>query len=95
MSETFGHKLNPYMRLRNSKGVKAIKQKVVITNNPSTIDENQLMTVRFPNLGKDGVIVPGSTRLAFSISLESTEDKKRTIVHNIGRAIVKKISINI
>ena len=58
MSETFGHKLNPYRRLRNSKGVKGIKQKVVITNNPSTIDENQLLPVRFANLGKDDVIVP-------------------------------------
>ena len=54
MSETFGHKLNPYRR-RNSKGVKGIKQKVVVTNNPSTIGENQLLTVRFPNLGKDDV----------------------------------------
>ena len=95
MSETFGHKLNPYRRLRNSKREKGIKQKVVITNNPSTIDKNQLLTVCFPNLGKDDVIVPGSARLAFNISLESTEDEDRTIVHNIGRAIVKKISIKI
>ena len=95
MSETFGHGLNPYRRLRNSKGVKGIKQKVVITNNPSTIDENQLLTVRFPNFGKDDVIVPGSARLSFNINLESTEDANRTMVNNIGRAIIKKISIKI
>ena len=80
MMETFGHKLNPKRRLRNSKSVKGIKQKVVIINNPSTIDENQLLTVRFPNLGKDDVIVPGSARLVFNITLESTEDDDRTIV---------------
>ena len=41
------------------------------------------------------MIVPGSARLAFNISLESTEDANQTIVHNIGRAIIKKISIKI
>ena len=47
MSETSGHELNPWRRLRNSKGVKGTRQNVVITNNPSTINENQLLTVRF------------------------------------------------
>ena len=84
MSEPFGHKLNPYRRLRNSKGVQVIRQQVVITNNPSMINENQLLRVCFPNLGKDGVIAPGSARLAFNITLESTEDANRTMVNNIG-----------
>ena len=95
MSESFGHKLNPYRRLRHSLGVKGIRQKVVITNNPSTADPNELITVRLPNLGKDDVIVPGSARLAFNVSLESTEDENQTVVNNIGRAIIKKISIQI
>ena len=95
MTESFGHKLNPYRRLRNSKCVKGIRQQVVITNNLSTIDENQLLTARFPSLGKDDVIVSGSTRLAFNITLESTEDNNRTMVNNIGRAIIKIISIKI
>ena len=95
MSESFRNKRNPYRRLRNSKGVKGICQKVVITNNPSTIDENQLLTVLFPNLGKEDVIVPGSARLAFNITLESTEDANRTMVNNISRAIIKRISIKI
>ena len=87
--------LYPYRRLRNSKGIKGTRQKAVVTNNLSTIGENQLLTVRFSNLGKDDVIVPSSARLAFNISLQSTEDANRTIVHNIGRAIIKKISIKI
>ena len=91
MSELFGHKLNPCRRLRNPKGIKGIKQKAVATNNPSTIDGNQLLTVRFSNLGKDDVIVPSSARLAFKIFLGSTEDANRSI----GRAKIKKISIKI
>ena len=44
MSETFGRKLNPYRRLRNSKGVsQTIRAPAMKT---------QLLTVRFPNLGK-------------------------------------------
>ena len=50
--------------------------------------------MRFPNLGGSDVIVPGSARLAFTISLTST-DANRTLVQNIGRAIVKKTTIRI
>ena len=41
------------------------------------------------------MIVPGSARLAFNVSLESTEDENRTLVNNIGRAIIKEMSIKI
>ena len=81
----FGRKLNPYRQLRAPLGVKEIRQSVVITHNPSTIDQNQMLTVRFPNLSPSDVIVPGTTFLSFTITLTST-DANRTIVENIGRA---------
>ena len=90
----YGRKLNPYRRLRDPLGVKGVRQSVVVTNNPSTIDENQQLLVRFPNLGAHDVIVPGTVRLAFTVSLKST-DANRTIVQNLGRAIVKKTTIKI
>lgn len=93
-SSTFGRKLNPYRRLREPLGLKGVRQSVVVTNNPSTIDENQQLLVRFPNLGAHDVIVPGTARLAFNIRLDSTDDN-RTLVQNIGRAIVKKTVIKI
>ncbi|MEW8206881.1 MAG: hypothetical protein AB2746_12215, partial [Candidatus Thiodiazotropha taylori] len=93
-SSKFGRKLDPYRRLREPLGVKGVRQSVVITNNPSTIDQNQQLLVRFPNLGAHDVIVPGSARLAFRIALES-EDDARTVVQNLGRAIVKKTTIKI
>ena len=73
---------------------KGVRQSVVITNNPSTITRNQQMPVRFPNLGAHDVIVPGTARLAFKITLNS-EDANRTVVQNLGRAIVKKTPIKI
>ena len=91
-SSKFGRKLNPYRSLREPLGVKGVRQSVVITNNPSSIDQNQQLLVRFPNLGKDDVIVRGTARLAFTITLNS-EDANRTVAQNLGRAIVKKLTI--
>ena len=91
-SSAFGNKLNPYRRLRDPLGVKATRQTVVVTNNPATVDQNQQLLVRFPNLGAEDVIVPGTARLVFTISLSST-DANRTLVQNIGRAICKRVTI--
>jgi hypothetical protein len=93
-SSAYGQKLNPYRRLRDPLGAKAVRQSVTVTNNPSTIDQNQQLLVRFPNLGPNDVIVPGTTRLAFTIALTST-DANRTLVQNIGRAVVRKTTIRI
>ena len=93
-SSKFGRKLNPDRCLREPLGVKGVRQSVVITNNPNTIDQNQQLLVRFPNLGAHDVIVPGTARLAFKITLDS-EDANRTVVQNLGRAIVKKTVIKI
>ena len=91
----YGEKLNPYRKYREPLAHKAIRQTVITTNNPSTIDENQLLVVRFPNLGPEDLIVPGSARLSFKIDLESGSDPNRTMVNNLGRAIVKKICIKL
>ena len=93
-SSSYGRTLNPFRRHRTPLGAKAARQSVTVTNNPSTIDANQQLIVRFPNLGANDVIVPGTARLAFTIALTST-DVNRTIVQNIGRAVVKKTTIKI
>ena len=89
----YRNKLNPERSLRTAKGIKGTRQKVIVTHNPSKIDQNQLLLVRFPNLGSDDVIVPGTTNLSFNIELSATADPKRTLVSNIGRVIVKKLSV--
>ena len=66
----------------------------MITNNPSTIDASQQLLVRFPNLGVNDVIVPGTARLAFTISFISS-DPNRTVVQKLGRAVAKKLTIKI
>ena len=61
--------------------------------NPSTIDQNQDLLVRFPNLGNDDIIIPGPANLSFNIELTSTADPNRTLVSNIGRAIIKRLAV--
>ena len=75
------------------KGIEGIRQKVIVTHNPSEINQNQLLLVRFPNLGSDDVIIPGMVNLSFNIELTSTTDPNRTLVSNIGRAIIKKLTV--
>ena len=89
----YRNKLNPERSLRTPRGIKGTRQKVIVTHNPSTIDQNQLLLVRFPNLGSDDIIIPGMANLSFNIELTSTLDPKRTLVNNIGRAIVKKLAV--
>ena len=85
----YGKQLNPERSLRTLKGIKGTRQKVIVTYNPSEIDQAQLLLVRFPNLGSDDVIILGTADLSFSIELSSTIDANRTLVSNIGRAIIK------
>ena len=89
----YGKQLNPERSLRTPKGIKGTRQKVIVTNNPSEIDQAQELLVRFPNLGSDDVIIPGTTNLSFNIELSSASYLNRTLVSNIDRAIVKKLAV--
>ena len=76
------NKLNPRHSLRTLHGMKGTRQKIIITHNPSETNQNQLLLVRFPNLGSD-VIIPGMANLSFNIELSLAADPKRTLVSNI------------
>ena len=71
----YKNKLNLERSLRTAHGIKGTIQKVIVTHNPSEIDQNQLLLVRFPNLGSDDVIDLGTVNLFFNIMLDSTADK--------------------
>ena len=79
--------------LKTPKGIEGIRQKVIVTYNPSVMDQNQLLLVTFSKLGSDDVIIPGTVNLSFNIELTSTADPNRTLVSNIGRAIIKKLAV--
>ena len=85
--------MNPVHSLRTPKGIKGTRQKVIVTHNPSEIDQAQELLVRFTTLGSDDVIIPGTVKLSFNIELTSAIDANRTLVSNIGRAIIKKLAV--
>ena len=89
----YGKRLNPECSLRTPLGIKGTRQKVIVTHNPSEIDQAQELLVRFPNLGSDDVIIPGTANLSFNVELTSAIDANRTLVSNIGRTIVKKLAV--
>ena len=63
-------------------------------NNPSTIGPNELLTVRFPDLKENQLIIPSATKLTFNISLAGT-DVNRTLVKNLGRNIIRKLLVKL
>ena len=58
------------------------------------IGPDELLTVRFSDLKENQVIVPGTTKLTFNISL-SGMDVNRTLVKNSGRSIIKKLVVRL
>ena len=85
------NKLNPTRFWRTPHRIKGMRQQIFVTHNTRKIDQNQLLEVRFPNLGSYDVIVPGTASLSFNIKLFSKADPNRTLESNIGRAIVKNV----
>ena len=89
-----GDKLNPQRSYRKGFALKGLRQHIIKTNNPSTIGPGELLTVRFPDLKENQVIIPGTTKLTFNITLVGT-DPTRTLVGNLGRNIMRKLVVKL
>ena len=89
-----GDKLNPQRSYRKGFALKGLHQHIIKTNNPSTIGPGELLTVRFPDLKENQVIIPGTTKLTFNITLAGT-DINRTLVKNLGRNIIRKLVVKL
>ena len=89
-----GDKLNPQRSYRKGFALKGLHQHIIKMNNPSTIGPGELLTVRFPDLKENQLIIPGTTKLTFNISLAGT-DVNRTLVKNLGRNIIRKLIVKL
>ena len=56
------------------------------------IGTDELLTVRFPDLKENQVIIPRTTKVTFNISLSGT-DNERTLVKSLGRNIIRKLVV--
>ena len=89
-----GDKLDPQRSYRKGFALKGLCQHIIKTNNPCTIRPDELLTVRFPGLKENQVIIPSTTKLTFNISLAGT-DVNRTLVGNLGRNIIRKLTVKL
>ena len=89
-----GDKVNLQRSYRKGFALKGLHQHILKTNNPSTIGPDELLTVRFPDLKKNQVIIPSTTKLTFNISLAGTV-VNRTLVRNLGRNIIRKLVVKL
>ena len=87
-------KLNPQRSYMKGFALKDLCQHIIKTNNPSTIGPGELLTIRFPDLKENQVIIPSTTKLTFNISLVGT-DVNRTLVGNLGRNIIRKLIVKL
>ena len=89
-----GNKLNPQRSYRKGFALKGLRQHIIKTNNPSTIGPGELLTMRFPDLKENQVIIPSTTKLTFNTTLAGT-DVNRTLVKNLGRDIIRKLVVKL
>ena len=89
-----GDRLNPQRSHRKGFALKGLRQHIIKTNNPSNISPDELLTVRFPDLKENQVIIPGTTKLTFNITLAG-KDVNRTLVKNLGRNIIRKLVVKL
>ena len=89
-----GDKLNPQRSYRKGSTLKSLRQHIIKTNNPSTIGPDELLTVHFPDLKENQVIIPSTTKLTFNISLVGT-DVNRNLVGNLGGNIIRKLVVKL
>ena len=89
-----GDKLNSQRSYRKGFALKGLRQHIIKTNNPFTIGPGELLTIRFPDLKENQVIIPGTTKLTFNITLVGT-DPNRTLVGNLGRNIIRKLVVKL
>ena len=89
-----GDRLNPQRSYRKGFALKSLHQHIIKTNNPSTIRPGELLTIRFPDLKENQVIIPSTTKLTVNISLAGT-DVNRTLVGNLGRNTIRKLVVKL
>ena len=86
-----GDKLYPQRSFRKGFALKCV-QRIIKTSNSSAIGPDELLTVHFPELKENQVIIPGTTKLTFNISLWGA-DANKTPVKNLGRNIIRKLVV--
>ena len=68
---------------------KGKREQIAKVNMPNIAYSNQHINIEIPHDSRDHVIIPDTVKSTFNLDIEST-DKARSVVNNVGRALVKK-----
>ena len=84
--------LNPIAEHRIPEAFDSMREHMVKFNTPNMAHPSQHIDIEIPKGSRDHVIVPDTLKITFNLQIEST-DKTRSVVNNVGRALVKKTEL--
>ena len=82
--------LDPMVEHRTQFSFKVKREHIAKVNMSNIAYPNQYIHIKIPHGSRDHVIVPDTVKITFNLAIEST-DKTRSVVNNVGRALVKKM----
>ena len=81
--------LDPMVEYRTQFAFKGKREHIAKVNMPNIAYPNQHIDTEIPHVSRDHVIIPDTVKTTFNLDITST-DKARSVVKNVGRALVKK-----
>ena len=81
--------LDPKLEHRTQFAFKSKREHLSKVNMPNIAYSNQHSDIEIPHGSRDHVIIPDAVKITFNLDIDSI-DKTRSIVNNVGRALVKK-----
>ena len=83
--------LDPMVEHRTQFAFKGKRGNIATAKTSNIAYPSQNIDIEIPHGSRDHVIVPDTIKITFNLEIEST-DKTRSVVNNVGRALVKKRS---
>ena len=80
---------DPMIEHRTQFAFKGKRERIAKVNMHNIAYPNQHLDIKIPHGSRDHVIVPDTVKITFNLDIESA-DKTRSVVNNVGRALVKK-----
>ena len=81
--------LDPMVEHRTQFAFKGKREHIAKVNMPNIAYPNQHIDIEILHGSRDHVIIPDTVKITFNLDITST-DKARSVVNNVGRALVKK-----
>ena len=81
--------LDPMIEHRTQFAFKGKREHIAKVNMPNIAYPNQHIDIEIPHGSRDHEIIPDTIKITFNLDIKST-DKARSVVNNVGRALVKK-----